>query len=288
MGYSTVDIYESYQDLCHNILGKFLDDLHLGTIEALLYQADVELTAGTFVAMAIITSLVFAIPTLIFSLIVLGISSYTVILVIVEILVVGGMFPFVLYNNKSNKKLGIEREIPFALAYMSILSSAGSTPLDMLRRMAVEDYGDISKEFRKVVYHIDVLGEDEVTAMNDLAYTTPSDIFREIVIDIANIMYSGSGMKAYLASKSKDLLSIKRQTQKEFVDSLSIYGELYMGGILMLAIMAVIGIVMCGALNINIGPYLPSQVLNFFIYLILPLTNIIFYFLLEMKFSRSP
>ncbi len=288
MSDSVMDIYESYKRTCYGILGRFLDSWTLDAVEKMLYQADVELTSGTFLSMAIISSLIIAIPVLIFSLIVFGLSFYTYILIVVAMLVVGGMFPFVLYNNISNKKLGIEREIPFALAYMSILSSAGSTPLEMLRRMAVEDYGDISKEFRKVVYHIDVLGDDEVTAMNDLALTTPSDIFRGIVIDLANIMYSGSGMKAYLESKSKDLLNIKRQTQKEFVDSLSLYGELYMGGILMLAIMAVIGIVLCGALNIDIGPFLPSQAFSFFIYLILPLANIIFYFLVEMKYSRSP
>jgi flagellar protein FlaJ len=288
MSDSFTDTYDSFKNICYNLLGRHLDQWPLGSVEAMLYQADMELTSGAFLSMAIICSLLSAIPVLVFSLIIFGQSVYTYGLVAVDVIVVIIMFPFVAYNNISNKKQGIEREIPFALAYMSILSSAGSTPLEMLRRMAIEDYGEISKEFRKVVYHIDVLGEDEVTAMNNLAYTTPSDIFRSIVIDLTNIMYSGSGMKAYLESKSKDLLNIKRQTQKEFVDSLSVYGELYMGGILMLAIMAVIGIVLCGALNVDIGPFLPSQAFSFFIYLILPLANIIFYFILEMKYSRSP
>jgi flagellar protein FlaJ len=52
--------------------------------------------------------------------------------------------------------------------------------------------------------------------------------------------------------------------------------------------MTVIGIVLCGALNIDMGPFKPSQVFVFFIYLIVPLINIIFYLLLEMKYSRSP
>jgi flagellar protein FlaJ len=254
----------------------------------MLYQADMELTPGMFISMAIVTAILASIPALIFSLVVFGISIYSYFLVLVTFLVVGGMFPFVLYNNISNKKIGIDKEIPFALAYMSILASAGSTPLEILRRMAIENYGDISKEFRKVVYHIDVLGEDEVSAMNNLANNTPSEIFRTIVIDLSNIIYSGSGMKEYLESKSKDLMDIKRQTQREFVDSLSIYGEMYMGGILMLMIMTVIGIVLCGALNIDMGPFKPSQVFVFFIYLIVPLINIIFYLLLEMKYSRSP
>ncbi len=283
-----MDIYKEYKNACYSNLGRYFDEKPIEEIATLLYQADMEMTPGMFVSMAIVSAVLASIPVLIFSLVIFGISLYTYLLTLVTLLVVGGMFPFVLYNSVSNKKIGIEREIPFALAYMSILASAGSTPLEILRRMAMESYGDISKEFRKVVYHIDVLGEDEVSAMNDLANNTPSEIFRGIVIDLSNIIYSGSGMKEYLESKSRDLMNIKRQTQREFVDSLAIYGEMYMGGVLMMVIMTVIGIVLCGALNIDIGPFKPSQVFVFLIYLIIPLVNIIFYLLLEMKYSRSP
>jgi flagellar protein FlaJ len=283
-----MDIIVEYKNFCYSNFGRYLDENPIDEIATMLYQADMEMTAGMFISMAVITAILATIPVLIFSLFIFGISLYTYMLVLVTLLMVGGMFPFVLYNNVSSKKIGIEKEIPFALAYMSILASAGSTPLEILRRMAIENYGDISKEFRKVVYHIDVLGEDEVSAMNGLANNTSSEIFRGIVIDLSNIIYSGSGMKEYLESKSKDLINIKRQTQREFVDSLSIYAEMYMGGVLMMMIMTVIGIVLCGALNIDIGPLKPSQVFVFFIYLIMPLINIIFYLMLEMKYSRSP
>lgn len=283
-----MDLYEEYKNVCYSNLGRYLDEQPIESVARMLYQADMEMTPGMFISLAIVSAVLATIPVLLFSFIVFGISIYTYLLVVVTLLVVGFMFPFVLYNNLSNKKTGIEREIPFALAYMSILASAGSTPLEILRRMTVENYGDISKEFRKVVYHIDVLGEDEVSAMSDLANNTSSEIFRGIVIDLSNIIYSGSGMKEYLEAKSKDLMNIKRQTQKEFVDSLSIYGEMYMGGILMMMIMTVIGIVVCGALNIDIGPFKPSQAFVFFIYLIMPLINVIFYMMLEMKYSRSP
>jgi flagellar protein FlaJ len=283
-----MDVYNDYKNICYGILGKYLDEQPINQISSMIYQADMEITAGMFISMAIVTSIVAAVPMLIFSLIFFGISIYTYLLVLVTIAIVGIMFPFVLFNKISSKKTGIEKEIPFALAYMSILASAGSTPLDMLRRMAVENYGDISSEFRKVVYRIDVLGDDEVSAMNDLANNTPSEIFRSIIVDMANIMYSGSGLKQYLELKSRELLDIKRQTQKEFVDSLSVYGEMYMGGILMMVIMTVVGIVLCGALNIDIGPFKPSEIFVIFIYLLLPLIDIIFYLMLEMKYSRSP
>lgn len=282
------DAYTEYKNFCYYNFGRHLDEQTIPEISSMLYKADLELTPGMFISMAIVTSILVAIPVLIFTLVIFGISFYTYGLTVIALVMTGVMFPFVVYNMTSNKKIGIERELPFALAYMSILASAGSTPLEMLRRMSLENYGDISKEFRKVVYRVDVLGEDEVSAMNDLANNTPSEIFRTIVIDLANIMYSGSGLKSYLESKSKDLLNIKRQTQREFVDSLAMYGEGYMGGILMLVIMSVLGVVMMGSLGVNIGPFKPSQLFIYLVYLIIPFVNLMFYLLLEMKYSKSP
>ena len=283
-----IDVYTEYKNFCYYNFGRHLDEKPIAEISSMLYKADLELTPGMFISMAIVSSILVAVPVLIFSLIIFGISLYTYGLTMLALVMTGVMFPFVVYNKISNKKIGIEKELPFALAYMSILASAGSTPLDMLRRMSIENYGDISKEFSKVVYRVDVLGDDEVSAMNDLANNTSSEIFRTIVIDLANIMYSGSGLKSYLESKSKDLLNIKRQTQREFVDSLAMYGEGYMGGILMLVIMSVLGVVMMGALGIDIGPFKPSQLFIYMVYLIIPFVNLMFYLLLEMKYSKSP
>lgn len=283
-----MSLYEEYKSICYSMLGKRIDEKGVEEMSRMLYQADINMTPGMFISMAIVTAVLASIPVLIFSLIVFGVSWYTYTLVSVTLLVVVGTFMLVLYNSISNKKTGIEKELPFALAYMSILASAGSTPLEIFRRIAIEDYGDVSREFRKLIYHIDVLGEDEISAMSDLANNTPSEIFRGIVIDLSNVVYSGSGMKDYLEAKSRDLMSIKRQAQREFVDSLSIYGEMYLGGILMMMIMTVIGIVLCGALNVDIGPFKPGEAFVFFVYLIVPLISVIFYLMLEMKYSRIP
>jgi flagellar protein FlaJ len=283
-----MDVTQLYMGACYRLLGRHLDEMHIVSITNMLYQADMEMTAGMFLSMAAVSAVLAAIPMFLFSFAFFGPSPFVPLLTVLTLGVVFGGFPFVVYNTISNKKTGIDKELPFALGYMSILSSAGSTPLEILRRMSLENYGEISKEFRKVMYKVDVLGQDEVSAMNDLANNTPSEIFRGIVIDLANIMYSGSGMKEYLESKSNDLLEIKRQTQKEFVDSLAIFGEGYMGGILMIIILAVLGVVMAGALSIPLGPFKPSDVFTLLVYAIIPIVNVVFYLLLEQKFSRAP
>jgi flagellar protein FlaJ len=199
-----------------------------------------------------------------------------------------GGFPFVLYNKISAKKMNIEQELPYMLGYMSVLASAGTSPIDVVRRISIEDYGHISKEFGKVIYRVDILGEDAVTAMSDLIQNTPSEMFRAICIDLANIIHSGSGFRDYLEVKSRDLMTMRRLIQKEFVDSLSVYGEGYLGGVVMSVVLAVLGIVVCGALGIDMGIFEPRDLFNVFVYFVLPFVNIIFLAMLSMKYSRSP
>jgi flagellar protein FlaJ len=199
-----------------------------------------------------------------------------------------GAFPFYLQNQITNKKADIERQIPYALAFMSILASSGETPLDVIRRVALEDYGHISREFGKVIFRVDILGEDAISAMNDLVLHTPSEIFRTICIDITNIMHGGGGLTQYLATKSRDLMALRRQAYREFVESLSVFAEGYLGGVVMTITLGVLGIIISGALSIQLGPFTPGQLLMLLIYAVTPIINIIFLQVLSVKYSTNP
>ena len=290
-------IFAAYKKICYS-WGRFLDRQPHDSTAQLLYRADVEMTPGIFLSLWITTVVLASAIAIILSLIVFWAPFspfsvddpllYILILTVVAGAVTGGAFPFYLQNKISNKKLDIEKKIPYALAFMSILASSGATPLDIIRRVVQEDYGHISREFAKVLFRVDVLGEDAVTAMNDLVANTPSEIFRAICIDLTNIMYGGGGLKEYLSMKSKDLMSIRRQTYKEFVESLAVFAEGYLGGIVMVITLAVLGIIISGALSIKLGPFSSSDLLFYLIYLVTPLVNVVFLQVLSVKYSTNP
>ncbi len=279
---------ERYKMFCYHF-GRYIDETQRDDVAKMLYQSDTEMTPGMFLSLAGVTALGAVGMMLVSSIIlfrgdmvyVLGLSVFTFALTLAG-------FPFVLYNKISAKKMNIEQELPYMLGYMSVLASAGTSPIDVVRRISIEDYGHISKEFGKVIYRVDILGEDAVTAMSDLIQNTPSEMFRVICIDLANIIHSGSGFMDYLEIKSRDLMAMRRLIQKEFVDSLSVYGEGYLGGIVMCVVLAVLGIVVCGALGIDMGVFAPRDLFNVFVYFVLPFVNILFLAMLSMKYSGSP
>jgi flagellar protein FlaJ len=290
-------IFEAYKRFCY-IFGQSFDRNPSRDITKLIYQADLEMTPGMFTSLWLVTSVLCGIVMLILSTVLLTFPKspvhnnaplpYILLLTLIGVAAAGIGFPFYLQNEIENKKRDIDKQIPYALAFMSILASSGATPLDIIRRLSREEYGQISNEFRKVLFRVDILGEDVVTAMNGLVHNTPSDIFRDICIDLTNIIYGGGGLKSYLETKSKDLMAIRRQTYKEFVESLAIFGEGYLGGVVMTLTLAILGIVISGALGISLGPFEPKDLFNYLIYLIIPLINVVFLQMLAVKYSTTP
>jgi len=296
-GISIETLFEQYRRFCY-LFGRSFDRNPSRDITKLIYQADLEMTPGMFTSLWLVTSVVAGVVMLILSSLILVLPasplhtpSPLVYILLITAIGVGASaigFPFYLQNEIENKKRDIDKQIPYALAFMSILSSSGATPVEIIRRLSREDYGQISNEFRKVLFRVDILGEDIVTAMNGLIQNTPSDLFRDICVDMTNIIYGGGGLKSYLETKSKELMAIRRQTYKEFVESLAIFGEGYLGGVVMTLTLAILGIVISGALGIQIGPFEPQDLFKGLIYLMIPIINIVFLQMLSVKYSTNP
>ncbi|WP_462273549.1 type II secretion system F family protein [Methanohalophilus sp.] len=285
-----IDRYiEKYKIFCYHF-GHYVDRQPQEDLAKLLYRADMEMTPGMFVSLTVVTAFLASVLVFVISSVTFHLLSYSplypLLLTLLTFIAIVIGFISMLYNKISSKNMNIDMELPYALGYMSILASAGSTPLQVIRRLAAEDYGDISIELRKVIYRVDLLGEDGISAMNYLILNTSSESFRTICIDINNTMQSGGGLKTYLEMKSKDLMEMRRQSQEHFVDSLSVYGEGYMSTAVMGVVLVVLTIVVASALGIDLI-LKPGDMFNVFIYVIMPFVNIFFLVLLWMKYSRS-
>jgi flagellar protein FlaJ len=201
----------------------------------------------------------------------------------------GGMssisVPMITLNRITAKKVKIEFKLPFLLAYMATLSSAGMNPVETIKHVAMKDFGPISKEFQKVVYREEILGEDIITALNYVASNTPSTELRDILTGMTNIIVSGGSLQSYCEQESKSVFEKKKTKLKGFIDSLAAFSEGYIGGIIISIVMAIIGIIIVGALGFKIGPLSTQQLLDVFVFLVIPLVNMLFIAGLEMKFS---
>ncbi|MEM4524397.1 MAG: type II secretion system F family protein [Archaeoglobaceae archaeon] len=194
--------------------------------------------------------------------------------------------PMIVLNRVSSKKVDIEKRLPLVMAYMAMLASSGTNPVSIIKNVAIKDFGAVSREFAKIVYRIEIVGEDIISAINHLASRTPSKNLSDILIGIANIILSGGDLRTYCEQKSKELFEERRIKLREFIDSLASFSEGYMGGVLVSIVMGVLGIIVIGALGIKIAFFTTSNLLDLLVYFVVPFINILFLALLELKYSK--
>ena len=264
----------------------------IGTLDT-LYKAGIQMLPGMYVGTIVIYAVLAGVITLVGSVLVFTFLYQTPLAPILipalsgtAVLAGAGALPVITVNKITAKRVSIDSNLPFLLAYMATLSSAGMNPIDALRAIALKDFGAISAEFRKIVYRFDVLGEDIVSALNHIAVNTPSTSLHDILIGISNIVVSGGSLRGYCEQQSVSLFAEKKAKLKGFIDSLAAFSEGYVGGVIVTIVLGVIGIIIIGSLGVQIAPFLTTQnVFEIFIFFIIPFVNVIFLAMLEMKFS---
>ena len=272
---------------------RWVDKKPRESLVELLYKADVQMLPGMFVGTIVVTSILVSTACFVGSYLFFRFFYPTSLWLILTLSVTGAgaamsliSFPIVTTNKIGSKKVRINSALPFVLAYMATLSSAGMNPVEILKHVAIKEFGPVSTEFRKITYRFDVLGEDVVTAINFVALNTPSQSLHDILIGVSNIIVSGGSVKAYCEQESKNLFEDRKNKLKQFIDSLAAYSEAYVGGVIVSVIMGVIGVILIGSLGVKVLPYLGTQdIMLIFIFFMMPLINVIFLGLLELKFS---
>jgi archaeal flagellar protein FlaJ len=241
----------SYGTFCYRIFGNRFDETEGSDLLAeRLKRAGMEVTPGMYLSVTILTTIiglvsVLAVSVLLFH-VLLQITDwylYTILIVGVTAGAIYGGFNFLISSRISNRKEELDRELPFTLSELSVLASTGMSPIQLVRRMAVRDHDTaMTLEFKRVVYRTDIEGKDLITALAETAKQSPSQSVRESFWDIANMIHQGGNLDEYLRSKSDDVLKLKRLAQKEFIERLQTFLDMYVSlvlvGVLMIAVAA--------------------------------------------------
>jgi len=245
------DFTTSYRTFCYRLIGERFDRGEGSPVLAeRLKQAGLTSTPGMHYAMILITACVGAAATGAFAFLLFFVGLHSAVWFLYVLLVVGvtiatvvGAFQFLLSTRIANRKDELDRELPFTLSELSVLASTGTSPIQLVRRMAQRDHdAAMTGEFRRVVYKTDIQGKDLITALAETAKETPSASVRESFWDIANMIHQGGNLDEYLRNKSDDVLKLKRVVQKEFIERLSTFLDMYVSlvlvGVLLLAVAA--------------------------------------------------
>ncbi|MDK2974745.1 MAG: archaeal flagellar protein FlaJ [Methanofollis sp.] len=206
----------------------------------------------------------------------------TVIAVVLSLLIFGWItyISFMLYPKviAGNRRRNINATLPYAINYVTAMSTAGITPAEVFRLLGESPiYGETAVEARFITREIDMFGKDLIDAMRVVSTFTPSPRMKEFLQGAMATISSGANLTNYFRSKAAQYTHENHQEQKGFLETLGLIAESYVtamvAGTLFLIIIESIMSLISGDSN----PIL----LMIIIYLIIPFGSIMFVILIS-------
>jgi len=249
----------SYERLCFNLLGKRMkrkreDYAQLrNDIISARFKTPFEVYLSTAFISSIVVGLIAAVfiggiswilklPTLIkykgtVPGPLVGLTPYslvigTILITIFSLLIFGGITYaiFIMYPGveAGNRRRNIDASLPYAINYVTSMSTAGITPAEVFRLLGDSPiYGESSVESRYIAREIDIFGRDLIDALRLVSSSTPSKRMKEFLQGAMASISSGGNLTDYFRTKADQYALENRQTQKLFLDTLALIAESY-------------------------------------------------------------
>jgi flagellar protein FlaJ len=156
----------------------------------------------------------------------------TILATIISFAVIGGItfVVFLIYPSyvAGNRKRNIDATLPYAINYVTAMSTAGIPPAEIFRQLGSSTiYGESATEARFVSLEIDLYGRDLIDALRLVSSTTPSYRMKEFLQGAMGCISSGSNLTEYFRTKAEQYALENRQTQKMFLETLGLIAESY-------------------------------------------------------------
>lgn len=166
-----------------------------------------------------------------------GLNQYSLLLgtiavTVFSLLVFGGLtyVAFLIYPNieAGNRRRNIDATLPYAINYITSMSTAGITPAEVFRLLGDSPiYGESAVEARYIAREIDIFGRDLIDALRLVSASTPSARLKEFLQGAMASISSGGNLTEYFRNKAGQYALENRQTQKLFLDTLGLIAESY-------------------------------------------------------------
>ncbi|OPX64487.1 MULTISPECIES: type II secretion system F family protein [unclassified Methanoregula] len=156
----------------------------------------------------------------------------TIFITIFSLIVFGGItyaiFLFYPSVEAGNRRRNIDATLPYAINYVTSMSTAGITPAEVFRLLGDSPiYGESHVEARYIAREIDIFGRDLIDALRLVSSSTPSKRMKEFLQGAMASISSGGNLTEYFRTKADQYALENRQTQKLFLDTLALISESY-------------------------------------------------------------
>ncbi|WP_226481787.1 type II secretion system F family protein [Natrinema amylolyticum] len=190
------------------------------------------------------------------------------------------------YSRASSRKREINMLLTDSVSFMYALSVGGLNQLEIIEAMAQADdtYGEVAKEFQSIVKETEYFDIDYRTAIRKQALETPSDDLSQFLTDMLSIVNSGGDMESFLEDKKEKHLRTAKQEQELTLETLELFGEMYMTLSLFPLLLIIIMVIM----QMIPGAGVSNQMLYMTVYGLIPMIGVAFIVLVSTVKHDEP
>jgi archaellum biogenesis protein FlaJ (TadC family) len=267
----------------YKLIGRPIDKKNI-FLEQTIEQAGMETTPGHYIA----TGVLAGIPIILMTLLLYFTFSSTLVFLVIPLYI----FLFVVYPywKVSERASKIDRELPHALNYISIMVAVGVNVSKVFQIFSRESsFGEIRKEFEDIYREIEYFGADLSTALLRAAARTPSSGLANTFNNIIAMHAAGSDLSTVLQNTAEMHIQQHYRKLDRVVDNLSLFSEIYIilavfvPVIFMISfpVVEVISSFFAGAFGTEPIKFMNRTTVEAVIYLVIPLVSVIALIILD-------
>ena len=180
----------------------------------------------------------------------------------------------------------LEREMPFASAYISVMASGGIAPYTSFKRLSeVELMPAMKSEAREIIKDVEIFGIDPLTAIENAAKKNPLDVFKDFLSGYASTVIIGGDIGHFLERKAEDIFKTRALRVKAAAERLGMLLETF---IIVMVLMSLCFYILFSVESIySTGMGMGSSIL-LYTYLFTPMLSLMFIYLAHRMQPKTP
>ena len=128
----------------------------------------------------------------------------------------------------SERKNGVETELPFFAAYLTTMARSGVPVSKVMERVSkLKIFKAMREEARRVLRDISIFGKDPLEALEANALDHPSPMYRDFILGYVTSVRTGGDVLHYLEIRTQDIFTRRINELKLIAERMSMFTEVY-------------------------------------------------------------
>jgi flagellar protein FlaJ len=261
---------------------------HVFEFKNYLERAKIKIYPETYVSLMFFVAAL-TLPASIISLVIILLYGFIPIIFLLPLpfyVMIG--FLLVPMSRAGERASNLEREMPFATAYISVMASGGIAPYTSFKRLAAVELMPAMKiEAREIIKDVEIFGIDPLTAIQNAAKRNPLDIFKDFLSGYSSTVIIGGDIGHFLERKAEDIFKARALRVKAAAERLGMLLETF---IIVNVMMSLCFYIMFSVENIGVsggGGGSTSNIL-LYTYVLSPMLSMMFIYLAHSMQPKTP